>query len=140
MKNIYDILKEQSLTLDTVIVKQQDLRFAINNKNWSDLMTVISEINLLMDKFNQLDEERSKYVTKEDFNNADFSSLLSEVRGKLVRTRTENKVLTEYINITRNFVQSVIDNVLPQGRTKIYSNKGSVVQNQPQSIIVNTLY
>lgn len=137
---IIEVLNEQNSILDVVLTKQQDLRNSVNEKNWTNLMTVISEINLSMDKFNKLDEEREEITTAEDVANSEYKRILSIVRGKLVKSRTENKVLSEYINITKGFVQSIIDNALPQSRNKLYSRNGNIIQSQPQSVVVNTLF
>ncbi len=137
---IIEVLNEQNSILDVVLTKQQELRNSVNEKNWTNLMTVISEINLSMDKFNKLDEEREEITTTEDISNSEYKRILSMVRGKLVKSRTENKVLSEYINITKVFVQSIIDNALPQSRNKLYSRNGNIIQSQPQSVVVNTLF
>lgn len=137
---IIEVLNEQNSILDVVLTKQQELRNSVNEKNWTNLMTVISEINLSMDKFNKLDEEREEITTTEDISNSEYKRILSIVRGKLVKSRTENKVLSEYINITKGFVQSIIDNALPQSRNKLYSRNGNIIQSQPQSVVVNTLF
>lgn len=137
---IIEVLNEQNSILDVVLTKQQELRNSVNEKNWTNLMTVISEINLFMDKFNKLDEEREEITTTEDISNSEYKRILSMVRGKLVKSRTENKVLSEYINITKGFVQSIIDNALPQSRNKLYSRNGNIIQSQPQSVVVNTLF
>lgn len=137
---IIEVLNEQNSILDVVLTKQQELRNSVNEKNWTNLMTVISEINLSMDKFNKLDEEREEITTTEDISNLEYKRILSMVRGKLVKSRTENKVLSEYINITKGFVQSIIDNALPQSRNKLYSRNGNIIQSQPQSVVVNTLF
>lgn len=137
---IIEVLNEQNSILDVVLTKQQELRNSVNEKNWTNLMTVISEINLSMDKFNKLDEEREEITTTEDISNSEYKRILSIVRGKLVKSRTENKVLSEYINITKVFVQSIIDNALPQSRNKLYSRNGNIIQSQPQSVVVNTLF
>lgn len=137
---IIEVLNEQNSILDVVLTKQQELRNSVNEKNWTNLMTVISEINLSMDKFNKLDEEREEITTAEDISNSEYKRILSMVRGKLVKSRTENKVLSEYINITKGFVQSIIDNALPQSRNKLYSRNGNIIQSQPQSVVVNTLF
>ncbi|MBQ5847589.1 MAG: hypothetical protein IIW49_01540, partial [Treponema sp.] len=128
---IIEVLNEQNSILDVVLTKQQELRNSVNEKNWTNLMTVISEINLSMDKFNKLDEEREEITTAEDVANSEYKRILSTVRGKLVKSRTENKVLSEYINITKGFVQSIIDNALPQSRNKLYSRNGNIIQSQP---------
>ena len=66
---IIEVLNEQNSILDVVLTKQQELRNSVNEKNWTNLMTVISEINLSMDKFNKLDEEREEITTAEDVAN-----------------------------------------------------------------------
>ena len=137
---VIEVLNEQNSILDVVLQKQQELRNSVNEKNWTNLMTVISEINLSMDKFNKLDEEREEITTAEDVANSEYKRILSIVRGKLVKSRTENKVLSEYINITKGFVKSIIDNALPQSRNKLYSRNGNIIQSQPQSVVVNTLF
>ena len=137
---IIEVLNEQNSILDVVLTKQQELRNSVNEKNWTNLMNVISEINLSMDKFNKLDEEREEITTTEDISNSEYKRILSIVRGKLVKSRTENKVLSEYINITKVFVQSIIDNALPQSRNKLYSRNGNIIQSHPQSVVVNTLF
>lgn len=137
---IIQVLSEQNLILDLVLTKQQELRNSVNDKNWTNLMSVISEINLAMDRFNKLDEEREEITSIDDTKNPIYINLLSDVRGKLVKSRTENKVLSEYINITKGFVQSIIDNALPQSRNKLYSRNGNIIQSQPQSVVVNTLF
>lgn len=137
---IIQVLSEQNLILDLVLTKQQELRNSVNDKNWTNLMSVISEINLAMDRFNKLDEEREEITSIDDTKNSIYINLLSDVRGKLVKSRTENKVLSEYINITKGFVQGIIDNALPQSRNKLYSRNGYIIQNQPESVVVNTLY
>jgi len=143
-----DILLKEDSVLSDVIASQAELRAAINEKNWTNLMKVVSEINLEMDKFNRLDEERENFLKSENGRMAAGSAglgketdeLLAKVRGKLVRCRTENKALADFINITRNFVQKVIETALPQSRTKVYGKGGGFVQKQPDSVVVNTLF
>lgn len=144
-----EILIKEDSVLSDVIAFQAELRAAINEKNWTNLMKVVSEINLEMDKFNRLDEEREKFLkaAENDGNSSGLADLnketgdvLARVRGKLVRCRTENKALADFINITRNFVQKIIETALPQSRTKVYGKGGGFIQKQPDSVVVNTLF
>lgn len=143
-----DILLKEDAVLSDVIASQAELRAAINAKEWTDLMKVVSDINLEMDKFNRLDEERENFLKAEfggeTAGSADFDKetgeILARVRGKLVRCRTENKALGDFINITRNFVQKIIETALPQSRSKVYGKCGGFIQKQPDSVVVNTLF
>lgn len=142
-KNSYrDILLQEDAVLSEVISSQGELRAAVNAKNWTDLMKVVSDINLEMDRFNRLDAEReeaAKYAENAGFEKEN-AELLGKVRGKLVRCRAENKALGDFINITRNFVRKIIDTALPQSRNKVYGRSGVFVQKQPDSVVVNTLF
>ncbi len=146
-----DILLKEDAVLSDVIASQAELRAAINAKEWTNLMKVVSNINLEMDKFNRLDEERENFLkaagvggSADSAVSADFDKetgeVLARVRGKLVRCRTENKALGDFINITRNFVQKIIETALPQSRTKVYGKGGGFIQKQPDSVVVNTLF
>ena len=68
-----------------------------------------------------------------------ISPVLSEVRGKLQKSKVENKVLNEYISTTRKFLQGVFDSVVPQRRNVLYSNKGQVVKPELSSIVLNQM-
>lgn len=146
-KKYKEILLKEDSVLSDVIASQAELRAAVNAKDWTNLMKVVSDINLEMDKFNRLDDERENFLKAEKgiaVGSADFdkdtNELLARVRGKLVRCRTENKALGDFINITRNFVQKIIDTALPQSRVKVYGKCGCFVQKQPDSVVVNTLF
>ena len=135
-----EVLEKEDEILSKVIIEQTNLKKAVNEKSWPDLMKVISNVNLYMDSFNKLDEEREEIASKLSDDDMECRELLAKVRGKLVRCRTENKALGDYINITRNFVQGVIEQSLPQTRSKVYSRNGSIIQKQPHSVVVNTLF
>ena len=134
-----DILTKENTILSEVLVLQSDFKTAVNNKDWAELMEVISKINLKMDSFNKLDKEREGFV-QDIKNSQDCNELLCSVRGKLVRCRTENKALGDYLSITRKFVKDVIENAVPHNRNKLYSRNGSIIHRQPESVVVNTLY
>ncbi len=143
-----DILLKEDAVLSEVIESQAELRAAVNAKEWTNLMKVVSDINLEMDRFNRLDEERENFLKAEfdgetagsvDFDK-ETGEILARVRGKLVRCRTENKALGDFINITRNFVQKIIETALPQSRSRVYGKCGGFVQKQPDSVVVNTLF
>lgn len=136
---LFKVLTEENVVLDEVIQNQVELRKSVNEKDWTSLMTVISKINILMDKFNRLDEKRDQISASLENLDAECNNLLTVVRGKLVKCRTENKALSDYITITRNFVQKIINTALPQSTNKVYTRTG-VVQRQPSSVVVDTLF
>lgn len=138
--NYMEVLEAEDNVLSKVLDSQRLLRNAVKEKSWQHLMDMISAINLLMDEFNELDEKRAEIAISVNEDSSDVRQKLSVVRGKLVRCRAENKALSDYINISRMFIQGVIEKALPQTRSKVYSRNGSIVQNKPQSVLVDTLF
>jgi hypothetical protein len=96
---------------------------------------------MLADDFRKTESERESIIPKqtEEAKKAAMP-LLAQVRGKLVKSKTENQALGDYITITRGFIQGVLDEAVPQSCSKVYSRSGKIVHSQPSSVVVNTLY
>lgn len=136
MSEYKQILKQENYFISSVMESQKRFRTAINEKNWSALMDESNSINLFMNNFNELDKKRenaSKLGVKYD---AETCSLLSSVRSKLLKVRIENKALSDYVDITKKFVQGIIDTALPQSRNRLYCKTG-MIKDQPQSVVVS---
>ncbi len=135
-----DVLVSENKLISDVLCRQQSLRDAVNNKDWTALMDAAGDVNEMMDAFNELDKEREELALGGLQEDAETYGLLAEIRGKLVKSRIENKALSDYISITREFVKGIIDTAVPQSRNRLYSRNGYVVQPQPESVVVNTLF
>ncbi len=132
-----DILIEERDVLSEIIDRQNELRKAVKEKDWTKLMDIISAVNVAMDKFTALDEKRESL--SRDINSGECFDLLCEVRGKLLKCRVENNALNQYVGTASRFVRGIVNEALPQSRPRLYSHRGRVVQAQPKSIVVNTL-
>ncbi|WP_288725268.1 hypothetical protein [uncultured Treponema sp.] len=135
-----DVLVSENKLISDVLCRQQALRDSVNNKDWTALMDAAGDVNEMMDAFNELDKEREELALGGLQEDAETYGLLAEIRGKLVKSRIENKALADYISITREFVKGIIDTAVPQSRNRLYSRNGYVVQPQPESVVVNTLF
>ena len=132
------VLIEEDSVLDTILIKQKELHDSISNKNWTDLMSLISDINLLSDNFQKLEQLRETMQSEIPVEELHvYFDKLGSMRSKLTKSKVENQALSKYLSITRGFVQGVIDTVIPQN--KVYTKKG-VVQSQPQSVVLNELF
>ncbi|EID85417.1 FlgN protein [Treponema sp. JC4] len=135
------ILEDENNLLDHITEEQSALRLAVEKKNWNDLMTSISEINLMSDAFKTLDTRREKLqksINRDEL--ASYSETLLNLRSKLLKCKAENKAFASYVSISRSFIQQVVEKALPQSRNKNYSRTGHIVQPQPQSVVVNQLF
>ena len=135
------ILEDENNLLEHIAEEQGALRLAVEKKNWNALMTSISEINLMSDAFKTLDSRREKLqksLPREELTN--YSENLLNLRSKLLKCKAENKAFASYVNISRSFIQQIVERALPQSRNKNYSRTGHIVQPQPQSVVVNQLF
>ena len=67
-----------------------------------------------------------------------YLGTLGGLRAKLLRCRTETRALGEYIAVTKNFIQGIIDEALPQSTNRTYTKQG-FVRRQPQSVVLDRL-
>lgn len=135
-----DVLENENKLISEVLCLQQDLRRAVNAKDWIMLMQTSDSLNEKMDSFNNLDKRREQLSLSADGHDREEAALVASVRKKLLKSRIENKAFSEYISVTREFVRSVVDTAVPQSRNKLYSRKGCIVQPQPERVVVDALF
>lgn len=139
-KEYRDVLENENKMISEVLCLQQDLRKAVNSKDWIMLMQTSDSLNEKMDSFNNLDKRREQLSLMVQEHDREESALVASVRKKLLKSRIENKAFSEYISVTREFVRSVVDTAVPQSRNKLYSRKGCIVQPQPERVVVDALF
>ena len=62
---------------------------------------------------------------------------LGRMRTKLLKCKVENQVISNYVNVTREFIAEVVEKALPQTRNKNYTKFGTVTQPKPASVLVD---
>lgn len=133
-----EILNQEDSILNSLIEKQAELKSAVTTKSWEKLTAIIEDINHIYESFTEKDSERE--VLQDMIESKDLKELspkIAELRGKLLKCKIENQAITKYVNITREFIQGIVENAIPQSGSKVYSSKGMIVQPQPQSVVVN---
>jgi len=135
------ILDKEDNLLDILILKQSELRKSVIEKNWETLVKEIADINQISDEFQIFDKRRDEIqntLTQEELEPC-FEKI-RQVRSKLLKCKIENRVLSDYVNIAKSFIQEVVERALPRVANKNYTRDGKIVQPQPQSVILNQLF
>lgn len=133
-----EVLNKQDNILDSLAKKQLILRKSILEKDWDVLKSLIIEVNKLSDSFIQLDEEREQIMAKMQAEELkSYYGKLSELRTKLLKCKVENKVISNYVNVTREFISEVLEKVIPKTHNKNYTNKGEIIQPKAASVLVD---
>lgn len=139
---LLEVLNNQNVILDGLLFAQKELHKAVKTKNWVDLEANIASINDFTQLFMDLEDERNSICsTIENIApETEEGKILINIRSKLLQSKIENKSLGDYVNITRNFVQGVLDNAIPQRRNVLYSRNGKIVKPQPESVVLNKIF
>ncbi len=137
-KEFEQVLEREEQILDELVKNQNSLRKAVTEKNWESLTKIINNINSISSDFLEADNEREviQDMMKMDEVKPYFGRL-ADMRSKLLKCKIENQALSKYVNITKNFIQGVVEDALPQSGNKVYSKTGKIVQPQPQSVVLN---
>ncbi len=132
------VLKEEDILLNRMVKKQSLMQQAVREKDWENLTNLINEMNEITEKFVQIDTKREGLQDSMAIEELKpYFETISSLRSKLFKCKVENQVLSKYVNITREFIQNIVDNALPQSGSKVYSNTGKIIQTQPTSVVVN---
>lgn len=132
------ILAEEENALDRLAEKQLVLRKAIKDKDWESLLDLISEINMISDSFQHFDLRRDEIQSNLKTDELKpFFERISRLRTKLLKCKVENQVISNYVNVTRDFIAEVIEKALPQNRNKNYTKNGTITQPQTASVLVD---
>ena len=138
IKEYSTVLAEEENLLDCLTEKQKLLRKAITEKDWESLVGHINEVNLISDSFQKFDVRRDEIQDQLKTDEIKpYFERLSRLRTKLLKCKVENQVISNYVNVTREFIAEVVDKALPRTRNKNYTKYGTVTQPKPASVLVD---
>ncbi|MGL4981654.1 MAG: hypothetical protein ACRC4W_02135 [Treponemataceae bacterium] len=151
-----ELIMRQNNILTLILADQRLIRQAVVDRNWETLDQTIHKVQILSDEFESLENKRQQLLGQIDcesgkdiyqiaymFSESVRQSLLENfrlMRQKLAVSKIENDSITDYVRITKGFLQGVFESVVPQRRSKVYSNSGKIVDTVPESVILNRLF
>ena len=137
-KEFSAIFEKEENILDSLAQKQLVLRKAVVEKDWESLQTLISEVNQISDSFQQIDQKRENLMEQKNTEEIKpYFEKLSKLRTKLLKCKVENQVISNYVNVTREFISEVIDKALPKTHNDNYTRNGKIVQHKAASVLVD---
>ena len=132
------VLAEEENLLDRLAEKQKMLRKAIADKDWESLVGHINEVNVISESFQKFDLRRDEI--QEELKTDEikpYFERLGRLRTKLLKCKVENQVISNYVNVTKEFIAEVVEKALPQTRNKNYTRFGTITQPQTSSVLVD---
>lgn len=138
IKEYSTVLAEEENLLDRLTEKQKLLRKAVTEKDWESLTGYINEVNLISDSFQKFDIRRDEIQNELKTDELKpYFERLGRLRTKLLKCKVENQVISNYVNVTREFIAEVVEKALPQTHNKNYTKNGTVTQPRPASVLVD---
>ncbi len=139
-KLLIQVMEKENKLLDKILELQTVLHQLVRDKKWETLNKDLDNLQIMSDQFVELEEERESLSVKINISqDREISPVLTQVRGKLQKSKIENHALNEYITTTRKFLQGVFDSVVPQRRNIVYSNKGEIVRPELKSLVIDQI-
>ncbi|MBN1410204.1 MAG: flagellar export chaperone FlgN [Spirochaetales bacterium] len=135
----------------------ENLKSSVMDRNWVKLEQEIKGLNQTAAKIDKIEQKRHTCVRelkqvlgipeKESVQKV-FSSLESKDKNEIVQLNTQLKMEIIRVRSTSNglnhflrnvslLLQSIIGAVLPYTKGKLYSRKGKVTENSPDSVMIN---
>ena len=150
-----DLLCKENELLNVILTEQRLIRETVKTREWAQLDAAIYRIQKVSDEFKNLETQRLEvlyqFTGDESLDIYQISHMFSLdmrqtllesfrlMRQKLSVSKIENNALSEYIRVTKDFLQCVFDNAVPQARSTVYSNKGKVIKAMPDSLVLDRI-
>lgn len=149
-----DVFVKQSEKLSAILAQQHVVHDAVTERNWpglefalkqlDDLTIEVAELDKktlsLLDELN-VDDVSKIYEFSNIFNASIREELLSNFRTmhqKLNISRIENAALQDYIRISKDFLDEVMEVAVPNCG-KVYSRSGEIVKTMPSSLVYDSV-
>lgn len=138
---LLQILNAQNDILDCMLTQQGKIHSNIKGRNWVELERSINNMKSYSDAFVNLDQCRENYVGDEKslYLLPDIEPVFVNVRTKLSKSKIENAALATYVSSTKEFIDGVLDECVPQKRNTLYTSSGQMVKTQHESVMIDAV-
>lgn len=135
---LIEILNNENNVIDLILDAQHKIHEAVKSRDWFTLESNMSKMQDLSVQFIALEDTRDS-IKKTDFNEEEHN-MMKIIQSKLIKSKIANSALNDYVKISKGFVQNVLDNVVPSRRNVLYSRNGTLVKQQPVSVVLNKVF
>lgn len=135
---LIEILNNENNVMDLILDAQHKIHEAVKSRDWFTLESNMSKMQDLSVQFIVLEDTRDS-IKKTDFNEEEHN-MMKIIQSKLIKSKIANSALNDYVKISKGFVQNVLDNVVPSRRNVLYSRNGTLVKQQPVSVVLDKVF
>ncbi len=152
-----DLMEKETELLNRISSEEENLQKALRNNSWEDMEKIISRLSPLSDSMEKVEEERNdtylKLKTRLDKSENDgFYSVVMNMKDAsrerclggyrkmkiaLLRMQGITAGINQYVRTVGDTSRSILEEVFPHRKGRIYSQNGSAKPIQSDPLILN---
>lgn len=138
---LLQILNAQNDVLECMLTQQKKIHDNVKDRKWVELEACIDNMKAYSDAFVNLDQCRENYVgdNRDLYLEPGIQEVYVSVRTKLSKSKIENSALATYVSSTKEFIDGVIENCVPQSKTRVYGRNGKITSPMAESVVLDAL-
>ena len=138
---LLQILNAQNDVLECMLTQQRKIHDNVKERKWVELEACIDNMKAYSDAFVNLDQCRENYVgdNRDLYLEPGIQEVYVSVRTKLSKSKIENSALATYVSSTKEFIDGVIENCVPQSKTRVYGRNGRIMSPTAESVVLDAL-
>ncbi|MDR2404509.1 MAG: hypothetical protein LBD78_10835 [Spirochaetaceae bacterium] len=146
-----EILYRERELAATVLEVQIRVKKAVLNREWTDFEKAMETLTRIGGEFEELDAKRAAVFEQED-GQGGFYVLAARLPGvereeltrvyralklDIIRIKLENDTLVAYLNEARIMVAGFLEAIFPERKGRLYSRRGTRVEADMRSLVLN---
>ncbi len=153
-----EILRKQIQTVSSLYSCQKRMYAGVTGKDWSALLSETAFMEECADVFAVLENRRVQLLTAasgkfgvpcdfyavtalfQEEKRRELNSLLRELKRILVLSKTENEIFTGYVDGAQKMLSSLLENIVPSRRNKIYTRSGNLASGPGEGFVLNRAF
>lgn len=155
MEHLEELIMKEITVVTNLIACQKRMYQAVVQRDWIQFQKELMLSGKMTETFTDLEQMRTALLSETNSGaglNNDFyrstaclpeqrriraNELYRELKKLLLLSQSENRVLQAYVSNARTVVSGIVDTLVPVRKNKIYTNKGSLVSTNVESLVLN---
>lgn len=153
-----EVLRKQIQIVSSLYTCQKRMYAGVVEKDWAILLKETAFLEECADVFAMLETRRMQLLTSaseifrvpcnfymvtalfDEEKRQHLNSLLRELKRILVLSKTENEIFTGYVGGAKEMLSSLLENIVPSRRNRIYTRHGNLSAGAGEGFVVNKAF
>lgn len=151
----YDVLRQEIALLERLSSSQEIVKNAVFTRDWADLDSMLARLGEYGTEFELLEKERVRIFSElcggsgervpfyavaarmDDSRRRELTDLYRRLKLDVLKVRLANDSLSTYLNEARATMTGFMEAAFPDRKGNLYSKKGSKVESEMRSLVLD---